>query len=386
MNSGPQRFTLDGSEPLERHLEAVCRTVSDRVAALIPRPELEGVALGGGYGRGEGGVLRTETGDSPYNDLEFYVFVRAAFAFLAERRRRPALEALGHELSPGAGVEVEFKVLTAAKLRCAPPSMFYYDLLAGHRWVVGDEGLLKGCSHHLEAAKIPLHEAARLLMNRCSGLLFSAERLRRPEFGGEEADFVGRNLAKLQLALGDVVLAAFGEYHWSCRERHARLLKLEAPLDPGLLQNLCVHHDAGVAFKLHPQRTTASRTELAARHAGLSALAQVVWLWLENRRLGAAFTDTKDYALSPIDKCPETPGWRNRLITARALGVSAALSRGGARYPRERLFNALCLMLWEPLVPGDTDSVRLLQRELNSTARDPAGLLAAYQALWVRFN
>ena len=40
----------------------------------------------------------------------------------------------------------------------------------------------------LNAAKARLaHEATRLLMNRCSGLLFSAERLARPEFGNADA-------------------------------------------------------------------------------------------------------------------------------------------------------------------------------------------------------
>jgi hypothetical protein len=52
------RFTLDGSVELEQHLAGVCDAVRDGVKALIPAAKLEGLALAGGYGRGEGGVLR----------------------------------------------------------------------------------------------------------------------------------------------------------------------------------------------------------------------------------------------------------------------------------------------------------------------------------------
>src|SRR5947199_6504474 len=106
--------------------------------------------------------------------------------------------------------------------------MFYYDLVSGHRLVHGTDEWLGQCEHHRAAHRIPLHEATRLLMNRCSGLLFAQERLARVPFSAEDADFVGRNLAKAKLAFGDVVLAMRGQYHWSCRERQKRLKKLAA--------------------------------------------------------------------------------------------------------------------------------------------------------------
>ena len=65
------RFTLDGSEVLEAHLAATCDKVLSGIRALVPAARLDGILLGGGYGRGEGGVLKTAAGDQPYNDLEF---------------------------------------------------------------------------------------------------------------------------------------------------------------------------------------------------------------------------------------------------------------------------------------------------------------------------
>ncbi len=71
------RFTIDGSPELEDRLERLCSAAQRwGHGTEIPPKDIATVVLGGGYGRGEGGVLRTEAGEQPYNDLEFYVFCR----------------------------------------------------------------------------------------------------------------------------------------------------------------------------------------------------------------------------------------------------------------------------------------------------------------------
>src|SRR5260370_30848080 len=159
---------------------------------------------------------------------------------------------LAEELSVDAEVEVQLQLFSLAKLQRARVSMFYYDLVAGHRWVWGTESLLAGCSHHLQADRIPLCEATRLLMNRCSGLLFAKERLQRGDLGAEDADFVRRNLAKAQLTFGDALLTARRQYHWSCRQRHERLERFLPVQDLPSFAETVRHHPARVNFKLHP--------------------------------------------------------------------------------------------------------------------------------------
>ena len=380
--SESKRFTIDGSPELETSLASICQQVRQGVESIVPTSRLRGILLGGGYGRGEGGVFRAGTGDQPYNDLEFYVFCTGQ-AILAERRYRHALHELGEQLTPAAGLEVEFKVLTQRKLRKSPASMFYYDLMLGNRIIAGTESLLDGCEHHRHPEQIPAHEATRLLLNRCSGLLYSMERLRKTDFGTEEADFVGRNLAKAQLAFGDALLTVLGKYHWSCQERHKRLetLTLNAGLEwavplPGL-------HAEGVAFKLHPVPTPVDRDRLTARHTELCDVGRRLWLWLEGLRLGHSFASARDYALSPCDKCPETIGLRNRAVNARTFGTAAALGPGATRYPRQRLLHALPMLLWEP---HTRENLAGAQAELKAPSTDFSTLVAAYTQLWHRFN
>jgi rhamnosyltransferase len=387
----PPRFTLDGSDALEKHLAHICQKVLGGVRALIPENKLEALVLGGGYGRGQGGVLKNNSSDAPYNDLEFYVFLRGN-RVLNERKFHASLEELGERLSGLAGLHIEFKVDSLKRLRRSPVTMFSYDLVSGHRIFFGGENVFNGCEHHLDAAQIPPAEATRLLFNRCTGLLLAKQLLKKREFTPEDADFVGRNLAKAKLALGDVILAQAGRYHWSCLERKNALRELTIENEPGWLEEVRKHHAAGVEFKLHPERISKSLSNFQAEHERLSRLANQVWLWLESRRLWRSFPTARDYAFSRVRKCGRSPVryprpqtvLRNILLNARSFGIGGVL-HGGTRYPRERLLNALPLLLWEePL--NDFRVKYFLQKELRTGASDWQGLVAAYQAVWPKFS
>ena len=374
------RFTLNGSDELEHHLASICKKALAGIGRIIPKHRLEGLALGGGYGRGEGGVLKTPAGDQPYNDLEFYVFARG-LPWLNERRYARALHESGNELSLNAGIELEFKITSTAKLRRGPPNLFYHDLVMGHRWLLGDDRLLAGCEHHGDAGSIPLSEATRLLMNRCSGLLFAREKLELDRFPAADADFVCRNIAKTELALGDAVLIALGRYHWSCRERGRRLSDPATMEDLPWLEEVRRRHKAGIQFKLQPHRSSPLRDALQSHFREVSSLALRVWLWLENRRLGCTFRSAADYASSRINKWPGTNGWRNRLANVRVFGPRALLRPRNSRHPRERILNALALLLWV-CVETSPASTRKVRRELLSS--EPIAILPAYRERWSR--
>src|SRR6267154_3711417 len=166
------RFTIDGSAALEAHLAVTCSRVLSAIQSIVPARKLQALVLGGGYGRGEGGVLKTLKGDKPYNDLEFYLFLRGN-RLLNARKYGRALDQLGQGLSPLAGLHVEFKIDSLQKLQQSSISMFSYDLVLAHRIVFGCDDLFGNCQHHLNASRIPAVEATRLLFNRCTGLLLA---------------------------------------------------------------------------------------------------------------------------------------------------------------------------------------------------------------------
>lgn len=331
------------------------------------------------------GVSKTDTGDQPYNDLEYYVFVRGN-VLLSERRYRGALEKLGKRLSRDAGLHIEFKIYSAKKLRHSRISMFTYDLTTGHQIIFGSEGIFKGCEHHLAAEEIPLHEATRLLFNRCSGLLLAGELLRHASLTVEEADFIGRNLAKAQLAFGDAVLTIFGQYHWNCLKRHARLDQLAVSETPCWLDAVRQLHARGVEFKLHPPPATISIEELQKQHVAITGLGLQLWLWVEGRRLNCPFSCARDYALAVFSKCPETAAWRNCLINLKTFGASALWDGRIFCYPRERLFDALCLLLWDEQTINESTLMQRLQNNLRARTSRWQDLILAYKNIWQSYG
>ncbi len=379
------RFTVDGARALEAHLARTCAKIAAGVRGLVPRGRLEALLLGGGYGRGEGGVLTTPGGDRPYNDLEFYVCLRGS-RLLNERRFGRPLHVLGEILTPQAGIDVEFKITSLRELARAEVSMFSSDLVSGHRWLVGDPALAGRLAHHREADQIPLSEATRLLMNRGSGLLLARERLEKSEFTAADADFVRRNIAKAELALGDAVLVAHGLYHWSVRERHRQLERLARTVRPPWIEAVRQHHAAGVEFKLYPERSVAARDALQTSHAAVTALAGQIWRWLEGERLHQEFPSARAYAESRRDKCPGTAAPRNTLLHLRALGLRPLLEARAGRHPRERIFHALALLLWEPAALTEPTLRQRLQHELQTRATTFPEMMRAYRALWSRVN
>jgi hypothetical protein len=381
--TGP-RFTVDGSPELEQHLTLTCARIAAGVRGLIPAGRLEALVLGGGYGRGEGGVWRTADGDRPYNDLEFYVFLRGN-RHLNDRRYARSLHVLGEILTPQAGIDVEFKIASRRELERSGVSMFSYDLLSGHRLLIGRPTFFDGAVHHRIGEEIPLEEATRLLMNRASGLLFARERLERARFTPNDADFVARNIAKAQLGGGDAVLTALGQYHWSVRERQRRLERF-ARVEVDRFTALRRHYAAGVDFKLHPSRSTETRDALAAAHAEIAQLCRQVWLWLEARRLHRSFADPAAYATDHDNKWPSAPGPRNLLVNAKVFGRHAVARGRMFRHPRERVLNALSLLLWHDDLGSTPSLLACVQKELGTSATTFAELVGAYQALWQKVN
>jgi hypothetical protein len=142
-------------------------------------------------------------------------------------------------------------------------------------------------------------------------------------------------------------------------------------------------HQAGVAFKLHPFQSTASREELKAQHEVVSRAAWTVWQWLEENRFDHRAASPLDYGRT-FNKCPETSALKNALIRLRAFGLKGVLSPLVFRYPREALLNTLPLLLWAPeLVPANTG---WLSQQFVSPVTTWAEAVTAYGKLWERFN
>lgn len=197
------------SPETDRVLDAALREIGADVAALRV-PGLAGVVLGGGYGRGEGGV-KEDGGLS--NDLDFFAVAEEGVSEKDAAAIGRALEPVAAKWTAELGVDVEFAAKTPWRLRHDGRRLMVQELLRGHCDVAGASGtvLFRGVERRAAEA-LPWSEAARLLVNRGAGLLLAKE-------PGRDSEFVARNLAKCVLGAGDARLIVRHAYRWKAAER-----------------------------------------------------------------------------------------------------------------------------------------------------------------------
>ena len=236
----PTRAYAHDCPEADRIVEDAIRGVGADIDALHI-PLLLGVVLGGGYARGEGGVILGQTiegsngptvrpSDRPTvrlsNDLDFYVVAEDKAGPDDLARIAEALRPVSEKWTAALGVDADFSPpKTPWRIRHDEERVMIQELIHGYCDVAGKSGeeLFAGVERRPPEA-FPIMEATRLVVNRGVGLLLAAEAAKRSQGqesadGDEAAGFVARNINKVILGCGDARLIARGGYRWRAVER-----------------------------------------------------------------------------------------------------------------------------------------------------------------------
>lgn len=289
-----KRFTVDGTDALEARIAADMAAVRERVLALAPPEELTALVLGGGYGRGEGGVYQVNGEERVYNDYDFFVVVphrsRARGRALLAK-----LQQVKEAMEPECGIHVDFSPpMPVSTLGRLPYTLMYMEAKAGHHVVIGPEDVFDALPDY-DTARPPLDECARLFMNRGIGLLLARQKLDGPgPLDQEDHEFVVRNIFKALMAMGDSVLFARGDYSPSYVERRARFLAQD-PAGLPVADRLRSGYEASLDFKMRPDHTVPPGRDLDSWHRQVVADYLEVFLWFERQRLARPELDWPAY-------------------------------------------------------------------------------------------
>lgn len=330
------------------------------------------LVLGGGYGRGEGGVMMGPEGAGFSNDLDYFLFDPEP----SDAGLQAWCRDLEHRESAALGIDVEIKCLRADSLGDPSRSMMFADLVAAHVVVAGDAGFLAEMAKALDFSRIEAAEATRLLWNRGSGLFFAKCRLARET----EMGFIIRNHAKLKLALGDAWLCLNGRYTSRCRERAARIATGSLPDD---LPWLKPWHAEGTSYKFQPFSTGPSWQDLRDESARLAEAWGALYLRVESRRLGLPIHAFSDYLALPR-LWPDSPLWKNLALALRDRLKRGAALRPPADYPRGALMRALACLL-ETTPDGIAGASRFLPSP-EDDATKPEAWESIYAKWWACYS
>ena len=353
-------YACDGSAEFNRRLhEVVERIAADAEKTL--GDNLVSLILGGGYGRGEGGVQTVDGVEMPYNDLDFTLVVRNKSTVPWSE-----LDAISHRYADELKIHVDFsRPLTLQDIQVWPHWLMWYDLLNGHIVLKGAADILQRHAPFYLKKPLPLIEGTRLLLNRGAGMLWALRILRGAE-ESSDADFVRRNYYKCALALGDALLMAYGRYTSVYHDRAEKFAALDRDVPEVASFQLAPLYDEALRFKFRP-------SEFPQQGFDENRLQELLQLWgkvflsIEQRRTGRRWPDLAAYA-----------AWRGvreadqHTLIKRMRNIVRNLQMGqwSWLYPREQLYREL------PVLLGLT----------GAQVPDWDAKSAAFMKIWDRFN
>lgn len=375
------RYTVTGSGTLESMIAEYQEIVVKEVLAVIPPQDLRAIILGGGYGRGEGGVFIENGVEKLFNDFDYFIICRNLPGALVKSYQRK-LEPISEKLTAAFGIDVDFSPLQPTRvLPNAPFWLIWYELRNGHRVIWGNEKILQAMPNY-DGKNIPLYEGMKLFLNRGVGLLLAKQKLHESHWE-EEREFIARNLHKAALAIGDVILMMGQLYHFSYVEREKRVLHGNLPIGAELRQL----YGEAVRYKLQPYNDVHSFEEMERWYGEILMWYLQVLYQLSSAYLQKNITDSNAYkdALSKRLGKWETPkGYiRNLLYNCRDFKLRNINVKWYLSYPRERLLYLL------PFFMGDTGNYNSTEINkilcLNSTS-DFTEQWANFLQLWKKYN
>ncbi len=210
-------FTSDYDEVVERSIQRQLGVAIEIILKHMENPPT-GIVLSGGFGRGEGTVVKTKKGVSPVNDYDFLVVTKETDVDL-----QGIGTAIARELKMNL---VDVGGMGLAMLGHLRPTQWAYDLKYGSRVIFGDPSLLD-LIPKFTANQIPIWDAIKLLCNRMigaigAGLLRPAVFLTSPK----RAQWLVVQIDHMLISCGDSFLISSKLYHHSYRERFETLKSL----------------------------------------------------------------------------------------------------------------------------------------------------------------
>lgn len=261
------RWTASGEPSVEARLDALAARVVEVVTEQVSASALVTLAVIGGYGRGEGGVLTGVDGFAPHNNVDLMLVTRGLGARAISDLRGRLQSALAR-VADDLGIPIDLGVVSANTVRRARRDVLWYDVRFGHRVLLGDPYFLRDQERHRADALDP-RDVRDLLVNR--GTLLIINELALARVGGDGGRLgtmwrqrIIRHAMKAIVGYGDALLYAARAYHWSYATKQRRM-RTCALAEPAFARR----YDRAITFRFTPDYALFDEVELGAWHRAL---------------------------------------------------------------------------------------------------------------------
>lgn len=370
------RYTLRGSPAIEKRMAAMMSRIAGSIAKHFRPREYRSVVLLGGYGRGEGGVIRDMTGEHLHNNIDL-LLIAATWGRKSGLKRR--LDTLLAPIAENEKIGIDTGVIGEIELRHAPPHVIWFDVRWGHRTILGDASIIPSLQP-LSAKDIAVDDVHALLVNRASLLVINDAILDRGEPSPHHARYVVKHLMKAVLGHGDALLFAYGRYHAGYLEKRRRIREIET-LTPGLAEL----YDAAAEFRFSPDYERYAHEnlrDLTRRTRDILASAHLAFERLRSGRRDCTFAHHIERVLEEKPSSTTFTTRMKRMVNANGSELlrQTILRRKttNGHFPRA----VLAAVLPTVLHGSNADQTRLAQSLLKASDCSPRALRHAYLRYW----
>lgn len=386
LNPDARPYCLDETPAMRARIEADLKTIVSRVLETFSQVAVvKSIALVGGFGRGEGGVVIGEGGPRPINDYDILIIIEPASIF-TRRKINKRLASLMHELEGALGITVDLDARNPEELARVPNLIVWYEIKEGSRLLWGATNP-KDIMPAFDPARLPLVGGTRLLFNRASGLLSVKPFLLRKNFDSPEAKIHFLiQVSKSALALGDCLLLRTGKYCVSYEERARRMNEVNLDGVPDGNTVVAKYKEA-VEMKVRPNFEPLMSGNFQEMFDAAVAQHEIFMRWWEEQRLGRKFSSWLEYTKAVPVKLPVSPS-KLRTFAGNLKRFGPSLCPAEIRRCTlpltERLFDAMPLLLFEPTPDNVRRAAKILR--FKPSASDATERLAQtidrYAKLW----
>jgi len=215
------RLSFKGSIHFEEKMTHLLTQISVEIENSISANSYNCLLLIGGYGRGEGGVIRIDNIELPHNNLDF-LFISKATSQKSENVLLSQVNTIISKYCSQVNIDFDLAIISDLKLKLTDPLVITYDMRFGHKVINGDASILQNMEN-FTLENIPDWDIRNLMVNRGTLLTINDLILAKKHHTMKDIKAVIKHCVKAIIGYGDALLYYNGQYHYSYAEKQRRM-------------------------------------------------------------------------------------------------------------------------------------------------------------------
>jgi len=372
------QFTFYGIKEAEHFLQDVLYKAKKLFEEKFDEEETAALILIGGYGRGEGGVVKINDHYRPHNNLDLIYIHNQNIEQSRIDEVNKALQVIADE----EGIGIDLSAINKEKLLSLRGLVIGYDMRFGHKCLLGNSDFLRN-HRAFDLYDIDPADARQLLVNRGTLLLINKALLRQETLGEKEKKLIIKHAIKAIIGYGDALLFFHNKYHWSYAQKQTNMMQLkEASPEIRAL------YDEAILFRFKPNYERYLQKDMQAYNDELLEALSKVHLECEKLNLEYPSLTWDNYFTMALQKKSYArqsfkQGIKSTLFAFKNLGVMAHLENGTQKRSFRHLGGKGMLSLLFPYIAYEVypkDYSALFDTALKTKGSE--NYLRAFLKLW----